>query len=89
MCLRWRNIFFFEGIVGTPLALIRVNPIDKGFVGDRRMQNPGVFPRARSLETCMFLSERERWIAAERMRIEHREVGVACNGCHTADGHWE
>jgi len=37
----------------------------------------------------MFLSERERWIAAERMRVEHREVGVACcrNGYHSADGH--
>jgi len=42
---RWRNIFFFEGIVGTPLTLVPVNPIDKGFVGDGRMRNPGVFPR--------------------------------------------
>jgi len=42
---RWRNIFFFEGIVGTPLTLVPVNPIDKGFVGDGRMRNPRVLPR--------------------------------------------
>ncbi|KAG0132863.1 major facilitator superfamily domain-containing protein [Tuber indicum] len=34
----------------------------------------GYFFIPKSPQDCMFLNERERWIAAERMRIEHREL---------------
>jgi len=53
---RWRNIFFFEGIVGIPCTLIRVNSIDKGFVGDGRMRNPGVLSRA-PISRNLYVSE--------------------------------
>ncbi|PWW75927.1 MFS general substrate transporter [Tuber magnatum] len=34
----------------------------------------GYFLMPESPSKCMFLSERQRWIAAERMRIEHKEL---------------
>ncbi|PWW80929.1 MFS general substrate transporter [Tuber magnatum] len=34
----------------------------------------GYFLMPESPQSCMFLSDRERWIAAERIRIEHKEL---------------